>query len=89
MFKDSYHPKAFLLHKKNVKRGLTARSKIVFSLEERPLTARMLAEKIGLRYASILHHLRLLRAERIAIRQVEKPYLWKLTGVGQQRLIER
>jgi len=88
MFKGSYHPKAFLLHKKNVRRGLSTRTKIVSLLEASPLNAKMLAEKIGISYGSVLHHLRLLKTEHVAIRQSEKPYFWKLTGSGQQKLTE-
>ena len=88
MFKARYHPKAFLSQKRNVSRGLTARTKILLLLEKDPQSARMLAEKVELRYASILHHLHLLEAERIIIRGSEKPYLWRLTGAGQQRLID-
>ena len=89
MFKVSYHLKAFLLHKRNVKPGLIARSKIVSLLEESPMPAKKLAEKIGISYGSVLHHLRLLKTEQIAVRQSERPYLWKISGVGQQRLIEK
>ncbi len=88
MFKARYHPKAFLSQKRNVSRGLTARTKILSLLEKSPQSARMLAEKVGLRYASILHHLHLLEAESITTRGSEKPYLWRLTGAGQQRLID-
>jgi len=86
MLKVSYHPKAFLLHKKNVRRGLTARTKILSFLEENPLNTKMLAKKIGVSYASVLRHLHLLEDEHIVTRQGKKPYFWKLTGVGQQRL---
>ncbi len=86
MFKDSYHPKAFLSRKKNVKRGLAARSKIVSFLEQNPLSAREIAEKTGTKYASVMHHLRLLESEHIIVRKEEKPFLWKLSGGGQQRL---
>lgn len=89
MFKGSYHPKAFLLHKRNIRSGLTIRSKIVLSLEEKPSRAKELAEKIGVRYSSVLYHLHLLETERIAVRQGEIPYLWNLSGMGQQRLIGR
>jgi len=88
MFRDSYHPKAFLLHKRNVKRGLATRTKIVSFLEERPLTAKMLTEKTGASYSSALHHLHLMEEEHIVTRRGGKPYLWRLTGVGQKRLNE-
>jgi len=88
MFKARYHPKAFLSLRRNVSRGLTARTKILSLLERSPQSAKMLAEKIGSSYTSILHHLHLLEAERITTRGNKKPYLWSLTGAGQQRLID-
>jgi predicted ArsR family transcriptional regulator len=86
MFKGSYHPKAFLIHKKNVKRGLDARTKIVSSLEVSSSDAKTLAEKTGIRYASVLYHLRLLETEHVVTRKIKKPYLRQLTGLGQQKL---
>jgi len=88
MFKGDYHPKAFLIHRKNVKRGLEVRSKIIDALEkEGPLDAKSLAEKVGVSYSSILHHLHLLEIERIIAKR-SGTRLWKLTGAGQQRLIK-
>ncbi len=87
MFKEGYHPKAFLIHKRNVKRGLSVRSKIIATLEEGPLDTKRLAEKIGVSSSSVLHHLRLLKIEKIVTRQ-SKARLWKLTGIGQQRLTD-
>lgn len=87
MFKGDYHPKAFLTRKKNVKRGLIVRSKVIYALEkEGPLDAKRLAEKLGLSYSSVLHHLRLLKIEKTVVKQ-GKTGFWKLTGAGQQRLI--
>ena len=87
MFRAAYHPKAFLSHKRNVQRGLTNRTKIVALLERKAQSAKDIAQKTGLSYASVLHHLRLLEIERIATRKGGKPYIWELTGAGQQRLI--
>lgn len=85
--KESYHPKAFLSLTRNVRLGLVARTKIVLLLERGGFTARALAEKIGLSYAAVLHHLHLLEIENIIGRKGTKPFLWELTGAGQQRLI--
>ena len=84
--KESYHPKAFLSSTKNVRLGLVARTKIVVLLEKEGFNARTLAEKVGLSYAAVLHHLHLLETENIIERKGTKPFLWKLTGAGQQRL---
>jgi len=41
----------------------------------------------GLHYSVVVHHLRLLEAERVVVRKGEKrPFVWQLTGAGQQRL---
>jgi len=41
----------------------------------------------GLGYNVVVHHLRLLGAEGVVVKKGEKkPYVWQLTGVGQQRL---
>jgi len=88
MFKGSYHPKAFLIRKRNVGRGLVARTRIVLSLEEAWSTARMLSSKTGLSYSSVLYHLHLMEDEYIVAREGRRPYTWKLTGMGQKTLIE-
>jgi hypothetical protein len=42
----------------------------------------------GLKYNVVVHHLHLLEAERVVVREGDKkPYIWQLTGVGQQRLV--
>ena len=87
MFKGSYHPKAFLVRKRNVGRGLAARTRIVLSLEEAS-TARMLSSKTGLSYYSVLYHLHLMEDEYIVAREGRRPYTWKLSVMGQKTLIE-
>ena len=87
--KESYHPKAFLSLTRNVRLGLVARTKIVSLLEKGEFTARVLAEKIGMSYSAVLHHLHLLETERIIGRKGTRPFLWNLTGAGQQRLTNR
>ncbi len=88
MFKEAYHPKAFLVHKKNVRRGLIARSKIVLILEIDAVNIRKLSENTGLKYPSVLYHLRSLENEHIVVRGFKKPYTWQLSGVGQQTLTD-
>jgi hypothetical protein len=47
----------------------------------------MMAKESQLSYGVVLHHLRLLEGEKIVSRgESKKPYSWKLTGIGQQRL---
>jgi hypothetical protein len=41
-----------------------------------------------LKYNVVVHHLRLLEAEKVVVKKADKkPYVWQLTGVGQQRLV--
>jgi predicted transcriptional regulator len=86
MLKEPYHPKAFLSLKRNVRPGLIVRTRVVLLLEKRMLNAKSIAQKTELSYGVILHHLHLLEAENILVRKGNRPYLWELTGVGQQRL---
>jgi len=84
--KASFHPKAFLSQKRNVKLGLTARTRIILALEKAASSIRSVADTTGLNYEIVLHHLHLLEAERVVIRKGKRPFLWELTGVGQLRL---
>lgn len=86
MFKEAHHPKAFLSLRRNVRPGLVARTRIVILLERRAFNAKTLAQGTGLTYGAVLHHLHLLEVEDIVVRKGRKPYSWKLTGAGQQRL---
>ncbi len=86
LLKRAYHPKAFLSLKRNIRPGLIARTQIVIQLEEDALSTKVIAQKTKLSYAATLYHLHLLEAENILVRKGKKPYLWELTGAGQQRL---
>ncbi|MBS7639869.1 MAG: hypothetical protein QXH97_00995 [Candidatus Bathyarchaeia archaeon] len=87
MFKGGYHPKAFLTRKRNVRRGLDVRSKIIAALERGSLDAKTISKRTGVKYSSILYHLHLLEAEKIAMKE-RRTRFWKLTGTGQRRLTE-
>jgi len=85
--KARYHPKAFLSIKRNVRLGLTARTRVIQALEKATSNARSISNAAGLNYKIVLHHLRLLEAEKVVTRKGNKPFLWELTGAGQQRLV--
>jgi len=87
MLKAFFHPKAFLSAKKNVKPGLAARTQVIQALENVPLNARGICKVTELSYRIVVHHLRLLEAEKVVTRRGNKPFIWALTGVGQQRLV--
>jgi len=85
----AYHPKAYLTHKRNVRPGLDARTKILSVLEAEPgLTIAKIAEKTGLSYSSVRLHMASLEKEGVVIRKGKKPYSWFLTGLGQARLTD-
>lgn len=87
MAKLTFHPNAYLSETRNVQQGLASRTKILRVLERNSTTAKAMAQKSRLSYSVVLHHLRLLEAEKIVSRKTGKrPYFWKLTGGGQQRL---
>jgi len=84
--KASFHPKAFLSQKRNVQLGLAARTRVILALEKVASNVRSVANTTGLNYNVVLHHLRLLEVEKVVTRKGNRPFLWELTGVGQQRL---
>jgi predicted transcriptional regulator len=85
--KERYHPKAFLAAKRNVRRGLIARSRIVRFLEGQPSNAKTIAKETGMSYTVVLHHLHLFEAEKVVVRKGKRPFQWELTGAGQQTLV--
>ncbi len=57
------------------------------ALERRESDVRGVMGSSGLKYNVVAHHLHLLEAERVVVRKGgKKPYVWQLTGVGQQQL---
>lgn len=87
MARASFHPNAFLRGTRNVRQGLASRTKILRVLEGKAATAMAIAASSYLNYGVVLHHLKLLEGERIVSRgRSPKPFLWELTGLGQQRL---
>ena len=85
--KKSYHHNAYLERRKNVIRGLQARTKILEVMDRNQLlTVKEVSELAGLSYSSSRHHLRLLEDERIMKREGKKPFGWKRTGRGQKSL---
>ncbi|RLI12921.1 hypothetical protein DRO33_02005 [Candidatus Bathyarchaeota archaeon] len=85
----AYHPRAWLTHKRNVRPGLDARTKIIMALEREPgLTIAQISQRTGLSYSSVRLHLKSLEREGIVARRGKRPYSWVLTGRGQARLTE-
>ena len=88
MFRFPYHPKAFLTLRRNIKPGLSARTKIIIMLENQISTTRKIFQETDLNYSVVLYHLHLLDAEKIISHKGKHFYIWELTGVGQQRLTD-
>lgn len=84
-----FHPRAFLSRKRNVQLGLFARTRILQILERHEAHVKGLMSASGLSYRVVVHHLHLLEEERVVARKSgKKPYVWELTGIGQQRLVD-
>ncbi|MGQ9544389.1 MAG: ArsR family transcriptional regulator [Candidatus Bathycorpusculaceae bacterium] len=87
MLKEAYHPNAYLANIKNIRLGLSARTKILNVLDKGSANVKTIAKETGMLYGVIMHHLRLLEAEGIVKRKGSKPYVWGVTGLGQKRLV--
>ena len=87
--KRVFHPRAFLSLKRNVRLGLVARTRILLILERKESDVKGLVSSSGLSYRVVVHHLHLLLDERVVVKKSgKKPYVWQLTGAGQQRLVD-
>ncbi|MDI6885589.1 MAG: hypothetical protein QMD22_04440 [archaeon] len=85
--KERYHPNAYLARRRNVTKGLKARTKILAVMDRiNALTIKEVSRLAVLSYSSSLHHLRLLEDEEILKREGKRPYKWKITGKGQKSL---
>ena len=89
MFKITYNPNAFLTLKRNIKPGLSARTKILGVLEQKMCNTKTVSGETELSYKTVLYHLHLLEAENILSHKGRRTYVWQLTGVGQQKLVAR
>ena len=68
--------------------GLVARTRILQALERRESDVKGIMGLSELKYNVVIHHLRLLEAERVVVKRGgKKPFVWELTGGGQQRLV--
>ena len=83
------YPRAYLRRIKNVKRGVSTRSRIIDALKQKPLTVSELAELMELSPSTIRRHLRNMSREGIVLKfKADRKRLWKLTGIGQAALEE-
>jgi len=84
--KETYHPKAYLTKRRNVRLGLRARTRVIRVLERGAQSAKAVTQETGLSYGVVRHHLLLLELENIVVRRAGRPFSWELTGAGQQIL---
>jgi DNA-binding transcriptional ArsR family regulator len=83
----TFHPKAYLITRRNVTRGLRARTKILELIEKKSVQTSRIAEETGLSYRSVGYHINVLRKEKIMEpTSRRRPLTWRLTSLGQQRL---
>jgi len=87
MFREVYHPNAYLSNINNNRLGLRARTRILNVLERVSVDAKTIAKEAEMHYGVVMHHLRLLEREGRVERKHSKPHIWVLTGLGQKRLM--
>jgi predicted transcriptional regulator len=73
---------------RNVNKGLSARTKIIQSLETKERRIKEISKGNNLSYDCVRYHLKTLKKEGI-VRKYSKnrPFVWILTGKGQQKLV--
>ncbi len=82
------HPKAYLTSKRNVSKGLQARTKILETIEKGSAQASKVSVETGLSYNVVTYHLRIMRDEGIVKPfGVKRPRTWAITKLGQQSLL--
>jgi len=85
-----HHPGAILTKKRNMRRGIEARSQILNLLEAGESTVRRLADYTEMKYGRVAYHLRLLEMENLVAKTThQRRNIWQITGFGQQRLDRR
>lgn len=88
MAKKNCHPNAYLSNIRNVQRGLRTRTLILNVLENGAGDPKTIGGKAQLHYRVVIHHLRLLKTAGIVEQKMgNRPRVWRLTGVGQKRLV--
>ncbi|MDR0371961.1 MAG: hypothetical protein LBI79_00120 [Nitrososphaerota archaeon] len=86
IIKQTWHPNAYLKSIRNVRSGLSARTKLLVLLDREALSAVKLAQTSRLNYNVVIYHLRLLKCEGTVERRGSRRYIWLATGLGQKRL---
>ncbi len=81
---------AILRKKRNTKKGLQMRNKILIYLYELPnerVSTIQIAESIGLSYHIVNYHLKSMFDEEVVVKSlIARKSFWKITGYGQQTI---
>ncbi|MCD6444222.1 winged helix-turn-helix transcriptional regulator [Candidatus Bathyarchaeota archaeon] len=84
----SYESQSYLTVIRNVDKGLKTRTSIIKALKEGYTTIRGISEVTGIRYQTVLRHLKNMEKEGVVARKPGRPYKWSLTGKGQQNVLK-
>ena len=82
----SYESLSYLTVIRNVERGVKTRTLIIRALRRGCESIREISEATGMKYQTILRHLRNMEREGVILRRSGNPCKWILTGKGQQNL---
>ena len=81
---------AILRKKRNTRKGLQVRNKILVYLYENrdeKISTQKVSEKVGFSYSSVTYHLKSMFAEEVVEKIViSRNVFWKITGLGQQTI---
>ncbi len=81
---------AILRKKRNTKKGLQVRNRILKLLHENPTKSfptSEIMEGVGINYSSITYHLKNMLVENVVTRRKRaRRNIWQITGLGQQTI---
>nr|MDO8135766.1 winged helix-turn-helix domain-containing protein [Candidatus Njordarchaeum guaymaensis] len=80
-------PRAYLRRIQNVLPGLRTRTKIIRALKDATKPARRTSNETGLSYKVVIYHLNTMENEKIVTHKGKRPKVWRLTGLGQQKIM--
>jgi predicted ArsR family transcriptional regulator len=84
---QNFHPKAYLTSRRNVKKGLLSRTKILLALESGGKSATQIAKETSLSYERVGYHLTAMKKDRLVEKSTKtRPFRWNTTRFGQQKL---
>jgi DNA-binding transcriptional ArsR family regulator len=81
-------PRAYLRTIQNVHPGVISRTRVIRALGDDWKSATKISRETGLSYKVVTYHMRLMENEKVVAHRSQRPRLWGLTGLGQQRIID-